>query len=477
MDPATQLLEYQRELFNRLEEFFQRATGRTPSKFCHIDDFAATVRRDAHSIATRAAAAYPWADQEIRRFYAEKGAHAFQWAKELGGLKLVLGGSSRFLGTHFEAVKRTALYADTILIPDPVLPWLESPREEERFRHVSFLQAVFMLLHLKPLVDADLPFPAIAVFPSWEKMLEENDQQTQKATFQLVADVAANYVHPEIRSIEGLAEYVKQNPDAFIQAVEKHRLFVAPGGHTNEPLHLAIHRYKDEMETWRSKKWLEQVNSLSDVGLVLNGIIERISPQYHLLENSEELHASPMLCIEQQAHYFRIVGKTNGERLRQLGLLDRKTQLAVETLGSRQLNWLSNIPLDALCGLRRNNENSAFRTRVSKAIATLHDASLDDLGRVAAEVCHEVTGLVAEHDKHLREIQSKYARIHGQTAVAAWAAVGAALIPSLAPFVGTAAPLALAGKYVWDKVAEQSDRRRLSRSLMGVLSAAKRDQS
>jgi hypothetical protein len=82
---------------------------------------------------------------------------------------------------------------------------------------------------------------------------------------------------------------------------------------------------------------------------------------------------------------------------------------------------------------------------------------------------------LAEHDKQLKEIQPKYARIHGQTAVAAWAAVGAALIPSLAPFVGTAAPLALASKYAWDKAAERSERRRLSRSLVGVLSAAKRE--
>jgi hypothetical protein len=55
------------------------------------------------------------------------------------------------------------------------MPWLERDRREERFRHVLLLKAVHTLLQLKPLVDADLRYPPVVVFPSWEKSLEEHD--------------------------------------------------------------------------------------------------------------------------------------------------------------------------------------------------------------------------------------------------------------------------------------------------------------
>ena len=40
------------------------------------------------------------------------------------------------------------------------------------------LQAAHALLHLKPIVDADLPHCPVFVFPSWEKLLEDTDPQT-----------------------------------------------------------------------------------------------------------------------------------------------------------------------------------------------------------------------------------------------------------------------------------------------------------
>ena len=98
---------------------------------------------------------------------------------------------------------------------------------------------------------------------------------------------------------------------------------------------------------------------------------------------------------------------------------------------------------------------------------------LDDVDRVAAGVCHELESAIAAHEKELRRVQEKYNRVHGQTAVLAVAAAGAALIPALAPFLGGAAPLVLAAKYGHDKVGELAEKRTLTQSLVGVLAAAK----
>src|SRR2546425_31369 len=94
------VVAYQRNLFRRLDEFFVRATGKAATSFSTIDTFGDVVHSSAHEIASRGGTAFGWLDEELREFYAGEGAEAFRSALQLGGMKLVLGGSSRFLGSQ-----------------------------------------------------------------------------------------------------------------------------------------------------------------------------------------------------------------------------------------------------------------------------------------------------------------------------------------------------------------------------------------
>jgi hypothetical protein len=474
-NPYEKLIAYQRGLFARLEEFFRRATGQTVSEFATIDNFRIVIRKQAHIIAPRGEDAYRWAHEEFSKFYREQGPEIFRLAQGLCGFKLVLGGGSRFLESQLNAVSSSLLYADTIIVPDPVLPWLESERQEERFRHVLFLQAVFGVLHLKPLVDADLPYPAVVVVPTWEKTLQGKDLQTQNAVWQLEADVLAHFVDPGIKSIQDALEMAKQRPDALVKAVERHSLFIAPGGSVGETLSASFRRYEKEMQTWRTKDWLKQYQKLPTGIKLMNIILERIEPQYFLLENAEEFHSHPLLALEQQAHYYKLVSQTNSARLARLGFLNGKTQNLIDGFGSQRLKWLSKVPIAALVELRKNNENAAFRKRLENVVGKMHDSTVGDVEKVATEISHELTSAITDHDQEVVKIQKKYSRIHGKTAVASWAALGSLLIPSLVPFLGTAAPFVLAAKYTSNKLDERAEKRGHAKSLLGVLATVKND--
>jgi len=65
--------------------------------------------------------------------------------KNLDACKLNIGGSGRFLSTQLNATRKAILYSDTVLIPDPDMPWLEKNRDEEAFQHVHILQAMFLI--------------------------------------------------------------------------------------------------------------------------------------------------------------------------------------------------------------------------------------------------------------------------------------------------------------------------------------------
>jgi hypothetical protein len=133
------------------------------------------------------------------------------------------------------------------------------------------------------------------------------------------------------------------------------------------------------------------------------------------------------------------------------------------------------MPVGTLVRLRLENENVAFRERLTACVSRLHESALGDVDRVASEICHDIEAAIAEHEKALRSIQEKYNRTHGQTAVLAAAAAVAALMPALAPLLGSAVPFAVAAKYGHDKVAELAEKRALTQSLVGVLAMVKRE--
>ena len=463
----------EREFFGILDEFFLRATGSSPTEFATFDSFAGGINREAPKLAVRAPAAFLYAYETLSVFYKKYGGELFAEAKKLSGLNFVLGGSSRFLESQFNSVRKVVLYADTVLIPDPILPWIEDPRKEERCRNVLFLQSVFALLHLKPLVDADLPYPAVIVFPSYEKSLEKLDPATQARINDLATGILSVYLGREFAGFEELVSFTKTNEGDFLRGIDHHHLFVAPGGDVGQPLVDALKAYAEDIKRWRSDEYLSSIAKLPKGTLLLIALMERITPQYHLFENAEELSSCPMLCLPAQWHYYSIACKFFEQRLKAQGILDETTINIVRGINQPELKWLGNIPVEALVDLRRNNENEEFRKTLKARISDLHGAALSDLNRVTSEVSRSITSLLASHDKQIVEIEKKYQSKYRNILIGSCATVAALLVPALAPIIGVSAPLVIGRTYLDAKISEHKDRGKASRSLMGVLAAAK----
>lgn len=89
--------------------------------------------------------------------------------------------------------------------------------------------------------------------------------------------------------------------------------------------------------------------------------MERIAPQYHVLENAEELAAQPMMTIPAQWHYHEIISHSFEGGLVEKGALSAETVAILRSLNHSSSEWLGNVPTPALVELRRNNENERFR--------------------------------------------------------------------------------------------------------------------
>ena len=470
------ITQYQQELFPILEEFFERATGKKPAQFATVLDFDRIVPLEASNLSHRYFSAFHWAFNNLQEFYKKFGFESFDAAQKLGGCKVVLGGSGggRLTATHLESIRKMVLYTDTVLIPDPILPWIETSRDEEKFQHILLLKAAFLLLQMKPLVEANLPYPPIALFPSWEKSLEAQDPQTEQMAFQLITDVVSLHGGLEIETFEELRQFASDNPNDFLNAIEDGKLFVAPGGQVGEPLAQALERYRKEITTWRSSDHVERLKVVPKSLLALNAICERLNLQHHLLENADELNAHPLLCVPQQWHYYQLCSSLYQKRLQRLSLLEPATEAGIHAMNSPDLRWIGNLSFDDLTEIRGNNENETFRRHLQTHLNDLHSASLSDTNRVVAEITRGIASLLAEHQKKVKEIEAKFKTRHAQTFVTGLASTAVTLLPSLAPFFAAATPFVLLSKYGWDKLDERQEKKKLSRSLMGILATAKR---
>jgi len=471
-----ELVAYQRSLFELLDDIFKRVFGKSASEFATPHDFVDVMKKSVPQAIRGDARTYREGLASLHDFYGDHMLKAFAMAQSVKGMKLVFGGSSRFTPVHLDALQQTLLYGDTFLIPDPVLPWLEVERSEERFAGIQPLVQMHALLHLKPLVDADLPYPAIVVFPSFERLLVQNDPITKDRIGKLILDFFAHYLELDFEDETEIARYVNDNEDRFLEVVERKKLFVAPNKSGNATLQEMLAAYLGEIHTWRSEQQVQIADRMPHGVLAMQGILERLEPQYHLWENSEELDAEPMMCMDAHWHYFKMCADIYNGRLINDGILSSQSLVTLRALEGQEFQWLTNVPIPVLAQLRAEGANEQFRQRISEQVALLSHATLGDLDKVAYEVGRGIESLLRDHEKELgkleRDFRSRYALIGLGTLIG----TAPLLYPALAPLAGVAAPLTLAAAYGGEKVVQIRKRRELSRSLTGVLAAAKQNR-
>jgi hypothetical protein len=476
------LIIYQDRYFEILTEFFLSVTGCLPREFSPLNRFSESIQgmaitlRENPSRAESAMVAFATLERELKKLYSEEGGKAFSAAKKLDACKLNLGGSSRFYETQLNATRKSLLYSDTVLIPDPVMPWLEKSRDEEKFTHVIPLQMVFFILHLSDLKGDEFDLPPFFVFPSFEKSLEEHDQQTQENSTQLITDVFSHYVDSGIAHPQDIIEFAVKNPSLYFEKIERAKLFVSPGSEPGESLKIELEKYKVEMRYFRSEDWCNERFSQGDISVVTSAIFERIMPNYHLLENADELRSHPFLCVGAQAHYYQLIASMKNASSGEVASFDPSTYAILQSLTSKRLDYLANIKDEQLVALRKTDENVEFRRELRDLVNSLPNTNLKDLGYVASEVCSHIERAISKHEKQVSSLNDKYQAKHKYTALVAGGTLAVTMFPVLAPFLGALLPLggtAATGKYMSDKLEQHAEVGQFSHSMMGVISRAK----
>ncbi|WP_054076141.1 hypothetical protein [Comamonas testosteroni] len=477
--------EAQLELFQLFAQLFGALTGREARLVAGEEEIRERMMwRIAHEDSEMAPRVNAAAER-LEAFYAANAHVAFEHAKTLGGMRLVTGGQRAFGPSALNAVRITGLYADTQLIPDPIHPFFTSDLHLNA-RHLQLANALFHILQLRPLVDARFPVPPVFVFPSFEQPLQDNDAHTMHGVEQLALRLLVPLFDGSVASLDDLFDYARKREDAFVQAVLTNRLFVPPGGDPNRALQPseAVREYIAQLEGIRSDEALGMLKKLPVGVVILNGVLERLTPQYHLIENASELGAQPLLSQAVHWHYFEKCATANASDLRRRDVLSEQAFQTLRAVQDDSLSWLANIPVEGLCELIANNEHRWLREELNKYTSQLAGSGDVETSEMVREVSHGLASLVQRQQKAMNDIEKKYqpkkwaAYLGGGAGLAV---AGAAMLPVLSPFLGVTIPIAGALAAIGggalgfskEKIGEQAEKRQAQRSMIGMLATAR----
>lgn len=480
------IADAQPELFRLFAQFFAALTGRAVGLVANDHEIKDLMlwrfkhEPDAMTTAVNAAA------HELEAFYSANAIKIFRHAKTIGGMRLVTGGQRAFGQSALNAIRITGLYADTQFLPDPVYPFLSADLHLNA-KHLQLAIALFHVLQLRPLVDARLPVPPVYVFPSFEEGLEEHDAHTKHGMEQLAVKMLAPVCGGTVTSVDELIEYATKYDELFAQSLLASGLFIPPGGQLDQQIDAAeaAKAYIAALEGVRSNEMLAKMKALPTGLLLLNGVLERLRPHYHLLENATELDAQPLLSQHVHWHYFEKCAQANAEDLRRNSVLSEQAFQTLRAVQDNSLSWLATIPVQTLAKLIANDEHRWLRDELNKYTTQLAGGASIDTNEMVREVSSGLASLVQRQQRAMSDIERKYApkkmaAYLGGGSSLALAAV-AALLPSLSPLLGGAIPAAAAAAAIGAgalgfgkaKIGEQVEKRQSERSMLGILATVR----
>lgn len=480
------MAEGQQELFHLFRQLFSALAGRAVELIENEaeirDRMLWRVKHEANSMATSVNAA----SEELAEFYNTNALATFRHAKTLGGMRLVTGGQRYFGPSALTAVRITSLYADTQLIPDPVYPFFAANLHLNA-NELQLAHALFYVLQLRPLIDADLPVHPVFIFPSFEENLEQRDAHTIHGLEQMAIQMIGPLCHGDVSSLNEIFEYAVKQDDSFAQAILSAGLFVPPGGDIGRQLDVtaATREYISALEGIRSREMLEGMKKMPAGTLILNGVLERLRPQYHLLENAAEFGAQPLLSQHVHWHYFEKLSQANAQELFRRNVLSEQAFYTLRAVQDNSLSWLANISVQDLGKLIANNEHRWLREELNKYTAQLAASDSLNTNEMIREISHGLASIVQRQHKAMNEIERKYAPKMAGVYFAAGTGISlaavATMLPSLSPLLGVAVPTAAAlgaisggiigfGK---EKIGERTEKKQTERSIIGVLATVR----
>lgn len=423
----------------------------------------------------------PEIDIRVRDFWVENNSAVLEETRRLPGLKARFGGDIGPQPSQ-KLFERLGIYYDSVLVADPVLRALTT-KGPLKTRDYYCLKYCISLVTQRDVYLANV-YPPIAVLIAEEYLLR-GDPSLASLRPQYIADAISvtnllfgKNLDNEVEASEYFGTF-KSNIE-IANEVARPDLFILDSTVNKDPL---TQLEATEMEFMRDWDHDELPDGLKGGGRIWLFIVGRMMQANDLLESSTQLNSHPVIQAPTSFHWLLTKLKANSSLIQQATGEQLLTELPLtNALLSKNLNWLSNVPIDSLIRLRRLGFLNDLRATIGSNLSSLSAAPLDQLDQITAQVDSNLEIALNRHQEQFEIMNDTLKRelsIHGPALAFSIAGLIQPLVGSFLPsWLPIASGLvgSISLKEVTTTVAKHfATRKQLARSPVGILWCAREE--
>lgn len=471
-NPFTDIL---RPYFDFLSKDFEHLANEAVRNDVNPDDIARDFLRDEGRRARFNQYMMPEIESKILGYWVQNNNVILSELAKLPGLKARFGGD---LGPQRSQriFERLGIYYDSLIVPDLILRSI-TMRGPVKWRDYYTLKYCIAQVLARDVYLADVYPPVAVIFGEEHLLMESPHFATLREQSLIDAIAVTNAIFAQNFDTEKEATQFFQKigtSQALAREVANVDMFRFDEEAGDDPLQQIEALDKDTRINFNEDELPDEWRGAQRVWLQINARMMQVN---ELLQASADLDAHPVIQAPVSFHWLTTKVRVNAEMLGNAMDESILTQLPMtNALLSQQLEWLSNVPLDALIRLRRQGFLSELRATITGGFSELSAATLMNLERVSRQVDSNLEVALNRHQEQIQVLNQTLMRelaISGPTLLLS---IGGAIQPLFGTILPSWIPLAatLGGtvslKDIISNVASHiTERRRLRKSPIGIL--------
>jgi hypothetical protein len=334
--------------------------------------------------------------------------------QDTSSLKGVFGGEI-FPSDHRNIASSTGLYLDTIVLPDPFMKMRHIIKNSSKTEAVRlFLDIGLQLMAYRKLATADSSLPIVVILPSEFDLDEDHRESVVSAARPKAIRHAECLFGRTFADIEELQNFLQRlaSPDEVTSALaDSSRLLFDTEweGDSSSQILQAVQRYGDQMGSHAG-------------GLVLQQCISRMLQATDVSWKSSSLGGVPLIDAPTSWHYYNWSLEYGAQRDANTNLPLHLTR-GMQRLAQTDMQWLGNIPPEALIAIRKEGALEEIRGMISKGVDEVVALNPDNFFRSADKIYDNLEAEFADHQKKISDLKAKKWKLAGSD-IGSWVVAG-----------------------------------------------------
>jgi|SRR5690554_2782969 len=335
-----------------------------------------------------------------------------------GNIKGVFGGD--LFPAHDENIaSKCGIYSDTIVLPDPFL------RSKHIFEHYSladkayyFMKHAMNLLQYKDLACADVYPPIVVILPDLAALQEDERDFFHSLGKDDSLLHSARLFGRKFESFEELMEFCQS-----LDTIERTVTEIADAGRL-----LFDTEWKgdpaSQIEKAMKSEHMKPFGEITPGVVLASQALGRMSVSNELLIKSRSLNGTPIIDAPTSWQY--LVWKMEydaGRAESELKSKDLHVVKGLSDLARTDMEWLGNIPPEALIHLRKDGAMDEIRNILGAGINELINANPVNFYRSRDHIFENINNAFQQHQKNIEELRAKKWKFAGKD-IGSWLVVG-----------------------------------------------------